>query len=236
MRFSRWGRTGLVLVAFFFLVPDTAVQPALAQSPSAESDRGLTFREAFRFYRGKAQAGDPKSQFFMGLIYERGPTGTPDLEKAAFWFEKAAAQGWRDAQYKMGTAYAQGRGVAQDWTKAAEMYRAAAEQDLPEAQYNIGVLYDQGLGVQRDHVQAADWYRRAAINGVVPALRALGSVYLKDEGIAPDRAQAFFWLTLGAAAGDKQSNELRDMVGAQLTEEEREAALKLLEDWQTQGQ
>jgi len=228
---SRWGRTGLVLVAFFLLVPDVAVPQASAQTPSAESDRGLTFREAFRFYRAKAQAGDAKAQFFMGLLYERGPTGTPDLEKAAFWFEKAAAQGWLDAQYKMGTAYAMGYGVDQDWSKAVEMYRGAAEQELPEAQYNMGVLYEQGMGVEQDHVQAADWYRRAAVNGVVPALRALGSVYLKDEGVEPDRAQAFFWLTLGAAAGDEQAAELRDLVGEQLTPEEREAALKLLEDW-----
>ncbi len=48
--------------------------------------------------RRQAEGGDPYAQYFLGLIYEEGKYAEKDLNQAAEWFAKAAAQGHRKAQ------------------------------------------------------------------------------------------------------------------------------------------
>ena len=70
--------------------------------------------------RSKAEAGDPKAQNNLGLLYENRLLDPQDISKAAYWFRLAAKQGYVDAQNDLGDLYATGGpGLPQDFSKAA---------------------------------------------------------------------------------------------------------------------
>jgi TPR repeat protein len=67
----------------------------------------------------KAEAGDAKEQFCLGIQYERGQFGLPqDYFQSAKWYRKAAEQGHAGAQLYLGLYLAQGKGVKQNLIEA----------------------------------------------------------------------------------------------------------------------
>lgn len=67
----------------------------------------------------------------------------------------------------------------------------------------------------------------AALRGEVDAQFALGLIYAEGRGVEIDRAQAHFWLSLAIEQGDTDAEQLRNIVGSQMTDEEFEAAQRL---------
>ena len=57
--------------------------------------------EAAKWYRKAATQGVTKSQFALGLIYEKGKGVKKDLAEAAKWYGKAAEQGEPSAIRKL---------------------------------------------------------------------------------------------------------------------------------------
>ena len=49
---------------------------------------------------------------------------------------------------------------------------------------------------------------------------AMGLIYVEGRGVEPDRARAYAWLTRAVMNGDREAETLRNVVGAELTEEE----------------
>ena len=116
--------------------------------------------------RSKAEAGDPKPQNNLGLLYENHPLDHQDISKVVYWF-----------------------------SKAAHWYRLAAKQGYAKAQVHLGVLYQIGLGVgPQDAVKAAYWFRLAAKQGYVDAQNDLGDLYATGgPGLPQDFSKAAYW-------------------------------------------
>ena len=121
--------------------------------------------------------------------------------QAAYWWRKAAEQGFAEAQFNLGNRYAKGEGVPEDDVQAAYWWRKAAEQGVAAAQFNLGNRYAKGEGVPEDDVQAAYWWRKAAEQGVAAAQFNLGYRYAKGEGVPEDDRQAVFWYRKAAEQG-----------------------------------
>jgi uncharacterized protein len=105
-----------------------------------------------------AEAGDSRSQYAMGVLYENGFAVAKDPQQAAAWYLKAAEQGNSDAQYNLGAMHEHGIGMPVNYTKAAHWYRLAAEQGDIDALSNLGVLYQKGQGVMQDKILAMALY------------------------------------------------------------------------------
>jgi len=69
--------------------------------------------------------------------------------------------------------------------------------------------------------------REAAARAEVDAFYALGLIYAEGRGVAMDLAQAHYWLSLAVSEGDKDAEQLRNVVGSQMSDEEYEAAKRL---------
>lgn len=141
--------------------------------PSDATDE-VTPEEKFLQLRKDAEAGDPKAQNGLGVMYYTGEAISKDTagrilnndpETAAAWFHRSAAQGYADAQFNLGLMYANGEGVPQDPVKAVELFRKAASQGNVDAQNNLGVMYYAGEGVPRDNAKAREWFEKAAAQG-----------------------------------------------------------------------
>ena len=83
----------------------------------------------------------PKAQFRLGSLYYNGDGVERNLDKAKYWWEKAAEQGDSDAQVSLGSMYLYGEGVEQDLEKARYWIEKSVEQGNSNAQCILGLLY-----------------------------------------------------------------------------------------------
>jgi len=76
------------------LVPYAEAGTESAQRVVAHSYRKTNqFEQAAPWYQGLAEKGDAASQFYLGMLYQKGLGVEQDAEVALEWLEKAAAQG-----------------------------------------------------------------------------------------------------------------------------------------------
>jgi TPR repeat protein len=155
-----------------------------------------------RTYRSRAEQGDARSQFQLGVTYAYGRGLPMDYVKAVRWYRKAADQGYAKAQYNLAFMYAYGRGVRQDYTEAFRWCRKAAEQGDPKADVQLATSYVLGLDVPRDYAEALRWYRKAADQGDAKGQYGLGLCYFTGRGVPQDDGQAVAWYRKAAARGD----------------------------------
>ncbi len=142
--------------------------------------------------RSKAENGDAKAQFALGVMYETGTAVSASVAEALKWYKKAAFQGIAEAQLVLGLKYLAGQGVVRNDNEALLWLRKAAEQGQPDAQYHLGNLCRDGRGAPRDLLQAAKWYRKAAEQGHEAATRSFKETSSGEAGaqIAPEETSA----------------------------------------------
>lgn len=106
----------LLIVAFGVVATMRNAEPGFDDGVDAFY-RG-DFAVAMANWRPLAEAGDPRSQFNVGLLYERGQGVERDEREAARWYLRAANQGYGLAQHHLGRLYAERRGVPDDPVEA----------------------------------------------------------------------------------------------------------------------
>jgi hypothetical protein len=193
----------------------TAGQPARAQAASDANSSLLEKSEAgdaqaIKTVTENAENGDAQSQFFLGIMSEKGLGAKQDYKAAEKWFRLSAEQGYAMAQNNLGVLYANGRGVPQDEAQAEKWYRLAAMQGYAIAQNNLGILYANGRSMEsdlsrvvhngvlagrqstldRDDAQAVSWYRRAAEQGFAQAQFNLAQMLAAGRGARRDEVEA----------------------------------------------
>jgi uncharacterized caspase-like protein len=84
------------------------------------------YQTALRIWMEQAQLGDAAAQNYVGEIFHKGLGTAPDYARAAEWYEKAVAQGFRRAMVNLGYLYEQGLGVERDITRALNLYRQSS--------------------------------------------------------------------------------------------------------------
>jgi TPR repeat protein len=188
----------------------------------------------------KATAGDPASQYQVGWHYEHpdaiwgegyteSGSSPHDYAQAAFWYLKAAEQGYAAAQYDLGDSYLFGHGLPVDYEQGITWFRKAAEQGYPAAQTDLARFYLNGKFVSQDYAQAVYWYRKAAERGNPDGQAVLSSLYQAGQGVPQDYSEAYFWMSLAAANREltgtysflaKEHADERDRIAAHLTKAE----------------
>lgn len=117
----------------------------------------------------QADHGDMTSQFQLGRKYHLGDGVESDMNKAVFWYQKAAAQGSAKALNNLGVMYEHGFVAPEDKDRSTEWimeksftyFTEAAKQGQCTAQQNIGATY----AYRHEYVQAWAWLTVAATRG-----------------------------------------------------------------------
>jgi uncharacterized protein len=112
-----------------------------------------------------AEAGNPRAQFALAIMYETGDGVQHDFPTALAWFRRAAESGYDVAEAKLGLMYLVGWAVERDPTQAARWYRKAADQGNRIAQLRLARLYAAGIGVPQSLVDASAWAGLATAQG-----------------------------------------------------------------------
>ena len=183
-----------------------AVQPSASPVMSATSHNIEASKTSDTpILPSKPKTAEPKDaveQYNLGVLYDEGRDVKQDYSKAAYWYGKAAEQGYASAQFNLGTLYYNGQGVEQDYSKAVHWFEKAAEQRDIKAQYILGTLYDKGQGVEQDYTKAVYWYSKAAQQGNAKAQYNLGALYAEGQGVSMDYSKAIYWYEKAAEQGD----------------------------------
>lgn len=143
----------------------------------------------------------PKEQYNLARRYHDGDGVPIDIEKAVYWYRKAAEQGYAEAQNSLGICYRNGDGVEYNSELGVYWYRKAANQGHADAQCNLGQCYYFGITVEKDEQQAVYWYRKAANQGHAFAQYNLGECYLYGDGVKKDEQQAVYWFRKAVEQG-----------------------------------
>jgi TPR repeat protein len=71
-----------------------------------------------------------------------------------------------------------------------------------------------------------------ARSGNVDAQYAMGMIFAEGRGVPLDLVKAFAWLTVAVLQGDRDAVTLRNIVGAQMSDEEFEAGKRCAADYE----
>lgn len=195
------------------------VAPLLIQ-PEATSAPEATPPPDVEGIKARAEKGEAAAQSELATLFTQGDGVKRDYKQAAKWYQLAADQGFSAAQAALGELYEAGQGVPRDDTEAAKWYRKSADQGHATGQYALAVLYLVGRGVPKDDTEALKLYRQSADQGYTLAWFHLGMRCKKGQGVPMDPVEAYKWLTLAAAGGIAEANEIRDEIKSSMKREQ----------------
>lgn len=159
-----------------------------AQSMAAAGDYVLEGK--FRSELAKAEQGDPKAQYAVGEMYEKGRGVDRDLRSAFSWYSKASQKGNMKAEYKLGMAYLNGKGIRKNYRKAYEWLKKSSDKGYVRAQYYLGTLYEEGLGTEQNIDKALKWYKLALQGGYDMAASGIQRITQRQERLESLRRAA----------------------------------------------
>lgn len=114
----------------------------------------------------KAERGDTRAQYTLGMAYSKGEGVRQDYRKAVELFAKAADKGHADARYELARHTFSGLGTEEDKVKAKLLFLSAADDGSADAQYHVGTMFARGRsGLKKNFYKAAQWYDKAAEQG-----------------------------------------------------------------------
>jgi hypothetical protein len=180
-----------VMIAVLILFPlGPASAGAVSQNASEESgggDPGQSayaagrFIDALRIWRPRAEQGDARAAFGLGLLYDLGEGVQQDAAGALNWYRRAAEAGYVPAEFNVAVMFDSGTGTERNRTEAALWYARAAAHGYARAEYNLAQLYQAGEGAPRNLEMAANWYAAAAAHGLSAAARQMESLRESTE-------------------------------------------------------
>lgn len=107
------------------VVPERSI-PLAGEEPYEALKRG-DYRVAAGLFTPRAEKGDVRAQYNLGLLYASGMGVMQDYQAALKWHRQAAGQGHAGAQNELAQMYAKGQGVQQDQVRAYVWYSVAGE-------------------------------------------------------------------------------------------------------------
>ena len=160
-------------------------------------DRLYSTREAVRWYRAAAEAGDPEGMYFFGRRYAGWSGGVAQSDhEAVRWMRAAADAGEARAMYELGNWYFSGvLGLAQDDNEAFRWHLAAAEAGDAGGMASLVLAYNDGRVVVQDPSRAAGWFLATAAGEEIrddpdDSLEYLGQRFILSSFISLETIEA----------------------------------------------
>ena len=113
----------------------------------------------------KAESGDAKAQFNLGLCYDVGMGTLPNHDEAFKWYKKSAEQGNAFGEMNLGRCYDLGIGTGRNYREAVKWFKKSADQGNVMGMSYLSAYYDSGTGVDQDYREALKWSTKAEAKG-----------------------------------------------------------------------
>ena len=100
---------------------------------AAEFYRRQDYPKAFEAFSALADAGDPRAQAVLAIMYKYGESVPLDQSMSFHWYLKAAERGYPPAQFQVGQMLARGIGTAEDMDTARQWLQKAEQAGYERA-------------------------------------------------------------------------------------------------------
>ncbi|MDD6177514.1 MAG: tetratricopeptide repeat protein [Ruminobacter sp.] len=168
------------------------------------------FDEWINVYAVRAQDGDAKSQYLLGLYYSDGVRHSVDEEKSLSWYEKSAAQGYIPALEVLAFTYTYGgekiqknpEKAKETYEKLISLYEKNAEEGKVDSLIALSSMYMSGIGVEKNTKRAVEYLERAIGKNSPQALDILADL-IEEEGITLENNET-------PANLRKEANDIRE--------------------------
>ena len=171
-------------------VPHDATEESDSSDPGQSAYADGRFIDALRIWRPRAEQGDARAAFGLGLLYDLGEGVGQDAAAAYGWYRRAAETGYVLAEFNLAVMCDSGVGTARNATEAALWYARAAAHGYARAEYDLAQLYQAGDGVPRNLDMAASWYAAAAAHGLSAAAHKVASLREERQAAVSPRRRA----------------------------------------------
>lgn len=152
-----------------------------------------------------ANAGNPKAQNQLGLMYQYGyginQQSTIDLVKAKYWLEQAANQNYPVAIHNLAALIYNEATTDGEFETALNLFTKAATLNHYESYNFIGNYYNEGLIYPKNFKKAVENYKIAADKSNASGQFNMGQAYYYGEGVDQDYKVAFDWYQKAANQG-----------------------------------
>lgn len=126
----------------------------------------------------------------IGLDYYWGNGVEMDLQRSAYYLEKAAEAGCVEAMYNTGQNYAIGCGLPWNIEKSLFWMNKAADNGYLPAMESLGHMYYAGDGVTQDYQKSLQYFERGIACGYPYAMAMAARQYERGEGTKTDKEKA----------------------------------------------
>ena len=154
-----------------------------------------------RWLQRSSEAGHPRHQVMLGLIFARGQLVPQELSIAARWFQRAANKGDVDGQFHFGECLILGDGITRDAPRGIDFLERAARAGDPRALELLGICHAKGDGVSPDGKRAREYFELAMKGGNISAYYNLAVRYAKGHGVEKSETIAARTFLEGAEKG-----------------------------------
>jgi len=137
----------------------------------------LSIKKEIKRQLAKAEQGDTQAQYDMFLVYAKNKS----FDKAIFFLEKSAENGFIDAQILLGKKLLIGEGLEKNPLKAVDWFKKAIEQESAEGHFQLAKCYEAGNGIDIDLEQSMYHLEQAAGKGHEDAKRKLQKEKYKND-------------------------------------------------------
>ena len=185
----------------FFLTIGVSLQAVAGYVEGENAFNEHNYALAFEEFLPEADAGDYRSQYYIGYLYIHGLGVQKDEKKGIQYLQQAVDQDHDMAQALMGYLYAEGISVRKDKKKALELYQLAADKNNISANLNLGIMYYKGDSVPRDYDKALQYFSKVPLNSNPIVCRYLGDIYYNNPTLK-DYKKASQYYELGARQND----------------------------------
>ena len=148
--------TAVLLSVVLFLCSIPQIAGAGLDSGVSAFERG-DYQAAHQELRPLAESGNPKAQYYLGLMSYSGKGVAPDSAEAIKWIKPAAENGVADAQYIYALLLEGGIPGPAGKIEAVKWFTLASDQGHIDAQMKLVDRYNRGDGIKPNLVQAYTW-------------------------------------------------------------------------------
>ncbi len=158
----------------------------------------------------EANGGDMDSMLDLGKLFYTGSRLYPkNLEKARYWFTRAADSGNAAAQYQVAVMASKGTGGPKDeetasryYEKALQTWRKEADAGDSKAALWAALVYERKLVPDSSPEKSVPYLLHAAESGNLTAQGLLAFKYRDGLGVPQDAAKAVEWFEKAAGRKD----------------------------------
>ncbi len=194
------------------------------------SDCIKDYASALRYFELAANAGNVKGCTIVGAMYEKGRGAAPSLERALYWYEKAADKGSVDAQLWAANIYADRHTPAGD-QRAVHLYQQAANAGNVHAAFRLAGLYAAGRGTEASYQLAEKWMIVAANGGIEAAQIKLVNWYTDSQTPIFSLEKSIPWLEKLALTGNEDVKSLLQKLRAILGRDQAREDYRLYQNY-----